>query len=93
MSYNGWNNYETWNVALWIDNDQGSQEWAQELTQEYRHDDAWKLGQALKESLEEMMPDLGASMWTDLLGAAWSEVDWTEIAEHYLEDLEPEEED
>jgi hypothetical protein len=24
--YNGWTNYETWAVALWIDNDQGSQE-------------------------------------------------------------------
>jgi hypothetical protein len=22
-SYNGWENYETWNVALWINNDQG----------------------------------------------------------------------
>ena len=24
MSYNGWTNYETWNVALWMDNDEGS---------------------------------------------------------------------
>ena len=23
VSYNGWENYETWNVALWINNDQG----------------------------------------------------------------------
>ena len=21
MSYNGWTNYDTWNVALWLDND------------------------------------------------------------------------
>ena len=28
MSYNGWTNYETWNVALWMDNDEISYELA-----------------------------------------------------------------
>jgi len=30
ISYNGWENYETWNVALWIQNDQGLYNIAQE---------------------------------------------------------------
>lgn len=29
-SYNGWENYETWNVALWIQNDEGLYSIAQE---------------------------------------------------------------
>ena len=32
MSYNGWKNYETWNVALWIDNDEGLYNWAKDYT-------------------------------------------------------------
>ena len=28
MTYNGWANYETWNVALWMDNDEISYELA-----------------------------------------------------------------
>ena len=28
MSYNGWTNYETWNVALWLDNDYESYQFA-----------------------------------------------------------------
>jgi hypothetical protein len=29
--YNGWKNYETWNVALWIGNNEGLYENAKEL--------------------------------------------------------------
>ncbi len=40
MSYNGWTNYETWNVALWIDKEEGTHnlrhQWVEEcVEQEY----------------------------------------------------------
>ena len=32
--YNGWTNYETWAVKLWMDNDEGSYRYWQEQTRE-----------------------------------------------------------
>lgn len=33
-NYNGWPNYPTWNVALWMDNDEGSYGHARELARD-----------------------------------------------------------
>jgi hypothetical protein len=108
--YNGWTNYETWNVKLWMDNDQGSYSYYTELAQEvYDESEAEKsftrderaaldLADRLKDEYEEGMVALlerskaTASVWADLLGAALSEVNWYEIAEHYIEDCDKEEE-
>ena len=106
MAYNGWTNYKTWNVALWIDNDQGSYSQRQSMAEE-----AWEnasacrtftrleratldLADALKDWIEEMNP-LGndASMFSDLLSAALGEVDWHEIAENFMSDVDQEEEE
>jgi len=38
-----------------------------------------------------MVPDLGASLAADLLGAALSEVDWQEIVDSWLPELEEQE--
>ena len=103
-TYNGWTNYETWNVKLWMDNDQGSYEYWREQAQEaysrgYRINGplgdsftreekaAYALAQQLKDEIEESAPDLGASMFADLLGAALSEVNWHEIATSMIEDV------
>ena len=89
-TYNGWTNYETWNVALWIDSDEGSY---RERVRMARH--ARSVGDfanALKSWVDDMTPDLGASMFADLLGAALSEVEWYEIAEHWYNETHEDDE-
>ena len=106
--YNGWKNYETWAVALWIGNEPGTYERSRELTADaveaaplmstvlqgiWKVEDAerYRLADALKEWVNnELLPDLGATLAADMLGAAMSEVDWDEIAGNYLSDFERE---
>jgi hypothetical protein len=100
---NGWTNYETWNVNLWIDNEEGSQRYWRAMAQEcwndaeadrtFTRDEVarFNLADRLKSDIGESMPNLGATMWADLLGAALEEVDWQEIAEHMIDDVEKKE--
>lgn len=106
MAYNGWKNYETWAVGLWIDNDEGGQSYWLEAAQD-AYDNArassyasrsemakYSLADRMKDEMEDGKDEMllaakqSASLWADLLGAALCEVDWHELAEHYLADID-----
>lgn len=100
--YNGWTNYETWAMALWIDNDQGSYEYASDAARneaEYAADNPetylttdelarYNLANTLKVWQEDSMPGLPASVWADLLRSAFESIDWYEIATNYLSEVD-----
>lgn len=99
MSYNGYTNYQTWNAALWIDNEEGSYEYSRELARD-AIEDAPNLDRTpdgllalrLKDWIEEQAPDLPPSMFSDILQHALGSVDWHEIAENYIEEVREEQE-
>jgi len=91
--YNGWTNYETWAVKLWLDNEQSSSEFWNERAKEQFERDAknakYDLANILKEHHEEALPEL-TGFAADLLNAAMSEVNWDEIAGSIIDDLKAE---
>jgi len=88
MTYNGYRNYETWAVMLWLSNDQGTDTRCTELA--VTLDSPMKTGDAIKEFIEERAITITENdgMLRDILMAALGEVDWTHIGENYDEAAE-----
>ena len=99
--YNGWTNYETWTVSLWLDNEESSYRYWRDQAQQHREtasespqviEGIWTIEQAanfnladqLEEEITAGIPLQEPSIYNDLLTAALSEVNWTEIAENWL---------
>lgn len=103
-TYNGYTNYETWCVSLWLNNEEGSYRHCRMLAREMANaaddsslvsDGIWTieeatrnlLADALREFLEKLNPlSAQASVFTDLIQAALSDVDWHELADVFLEE-------
>lgn len=82
--YNGWTNYETWLMALWIDTDEYQYATVREIAGECS--EAHDLATRIQELMEADQPEL-TGLWADMLNSALSQVNWYEIAEHYDEDM------
>lgn len=91
--YNGWANYPTWNMNIWLNNDEYTQERCVEMANEA--DSVGELADSLKEFGEELFlladdcsetPITGVN--ADLLTWAQGMIDWDEIAKNYWQDRE-----
>ena len=84
MSYNGWANYETWNVGMWYG------DVFADMASEQKLD-----GDALESLVVEMEMDKipESSLAADIMNAFLRRVDWDELANHYNEDSEFEDEE
>lgn len=102
-TYNGWANYETWIVNLWMGNEPGSNEYWEGLALECMADaiedeigaesvkDTARnsLAERIRNEHETLAEELlpKAGFATDLMSASLSRVDWREIAEHYVYEI------
>ena len=104
--YNGWSNYETWCVNLWLENEEPSYRYWRDqarLYAAYAPDSSlvWNEDYSIRDAARRMLADqlkakvtdqspLGKpAVFSDLLQAALDEVDWDEIAQHWLADYFP----
>ncbi len=85
QGYNGWANYPTWAVNLWLGNDEALYRLATEKVVAAGLERG-PVADALKSWVRDVLaPDLGATFAADLLGYALDLVDWYEIADAWIE--------
>lgn len=84
--YNGWKNYETWSIALFIDNEVSWYNNARGIAQSTAMGDYDKVKMFSEWMGEEMITDNLTSYQMQMITAFLSEVDWREVIKHYQEE-------
>ncbi len=92
--YNGWTNYETWAANLWLTNDEGGYNWLVENAEECVSDAegekeaaAGDLAHRLESFHDEFYPEV-SGLFSDLLRSAYERIDWREIADSVVAEVE-----
>lgn len=92
MTYNGWTNYETWLCNLWLDGLE-FEDFIHDLSDDLEDKDAvldWcadYLEQLVEDLIEDATPRGVSGFITDLINSAFQEIDFRDIAEHYVDDI------
>ena len=92
LKHNGWTNYETWLCNLWFDNFDFTNMMDMFDNCEASCDVLDIIEDYIKEHVEEyveysLSPGDQHGFIHDMLNAAISEIDWRDIAEHYVDDV------
>jgi len=90
QGHNGWTNKQTWCINLWLDNERGTYDAANEIVNQEQsvHDASDALEQYVNELAEVVRPGIfeGASFVSDMFRSALAAVDWRELVENRLSD-------
>lgn len=87
--FNGWTNWSTWNVALWIENDGWSVD-RDECVRDRTCDSAEKFRKRMTEAFEIPLPSNYAAVTPD--GARLEDADWDELYDYLVVQQRAEEE-
>lgn len=98
MSYNGWSNHATWQVNLWLSNDDYNYRECESMADAVMEeaDDLAQATDLLADRIQELVEDGNPlrdeySLYSEIVRTALDEVDWQELAEGFLPDVWPEE--
>jgi hypothetical protein len=75
--YNGWSNYETWLVALWLNHDEASYNALKALKAEDKSE--YRKAESLEELVRELYEFEPVGIVADLVNSAFGRVNWVEI--------------
>lgn len=78
--FNGWSNYETWLVALWLDNDRAGYNMLAALKAEPGN--VYDKAEWLEELTRELYELDTVGIVTDFVNAAFARVNWVEVLEN-----------